>query len=711
MRRLNFDLMLLVAFLLLSTLFSLGWCDDIDSKIISVGKSYDVNPKPNYRDYYSEDVHSALTDGSRVGGKMWLSSRALTWKRVGRVTISLDLGEVSSVGRIKVHSSAGSVGGVSFPAHIFAYGSQDGRRFAYLGDLMERASSDPVSSYEEKDFLTSLNGVALRFVRLEVLVVPPYFSVDEVEVYAGKGKGNGMEFPILPDAIVADSDRRAAQRAEESYAIRDVGILTKLGARQGEDRKTRRAELLRRAYPGRTFVSQVVSPWAEISPLEMPKDVAMEAKAQMLLPIDACDYKSVVVSNTSSGAIDLTLDSTVTGAKYVDVGVFEAKVARDRDGVGHYDPLVLIEKSISLDIGESKFLFLRFCGRRAGSASYRFAIKNGREQFQLAASLKAVDLSWKKYALGATTWSYLNGKIINDVVKAAVQDLIDHHEDTIVVPITSIGAYPSANVEKLTRYLDYYNPMIRAGLIKRVILFVNQKGTAIAASEPKKAEFAQWYKSAIGAVESAGFNKEGVYIYPFDEPSGGDLKAASAVFSWMRRALDGVKIFVTIDNEKALAALGRVDIAVVLPVIEGVANQQSEEVWLYDTKGPAKGNDVYTYYRMLPWRAVAKSMSGVGFWSYSDFGAVGDVWNDRSDGGYNYSPIYIDKAERLLSSRRWEAWRSGLEDAAFLRALDQKRAKHVSNEIAKSVIGVPLGSKGDADLTKQLIIRELVERP
>jgi hypothetical protein len=103
-------------------------------------------------------------------------------------------------------------------------------------------------------------------------------------------------------------------------------------------------------------------------------------------------------------------------------------------------------------------------------------------------------------------------------------------------------------------------------------------------------------------------------------------------------------------------------------------------VWTYGAKGPGKTNHPYHYYRLMPWRAFKRGLTGAGFWvySYTDKNPPKNSWNDTLKAGGYYGVVYsyygspVDThGEKVVPSRRWEAWREGIEDYEYLYKLQQ----------------------------------------
>ena len=119
-------------------------------------------------------------------------------------------------------------------------------------------------------------------------------------------------------------------------------------------------------------------------------------------------------------------------------------------------------------------------------------------------------------------------------------------------------------------------------------------------------------------------------------------------------------------------------------------------MWTYECLEPMKAQKPYSYYRLLPWRAFQRGQSGAGLWIYY-YGlgyAPGSVpWNDtlRPHGfsgvvyGSASSPVQ-GLSEDIIPSRRWEAWREGVEDYQYLYELQQAidRTKVTNYEAANN---------------------------
>lgn len=102
-----------------------------------------------------------------------------------------------------------------------------------------------------------------------------------------------------------------------------------------------------------------------------------------------------------------------------------------------------------------------------------------------------------------------------------------------------------------------------------------------------------------------------------------------------------------------------------------------------------RGVNIYEYYRLMSWRLMEQGFDNLAFWAYN----VGseDAW-DGTTGTSSGGIVVYQKDGKLLTSRRWELFREGLDDyklaqAAFdtkgiLDARKQAQLMEICNDVA-----------------------------
>ena len=102
--------------------------------------------------------------------------------------------------------------------------------------------------------------------------------------------------------------------------------------------------------------------------------------------------------------------------------------------------------------------------------------------------------------------------------------------------------------------------------------------------------------------------------------------------------------------------------------------ENAKAFWFYEAAGPGKDLLPLGHYRTRPWLAWYFGATGSGFWVYKDL----DLWWPPDYMGHGdttaYGAVYQSDGE-VISSRRWEAVRDGVEDWRALYVLREEIEK------------------------------------
>ncbi len=114
-----------------------------------------------------------------------------------------------------------------------------------------------------------------------------------------------------------------------------------------------------------------------------------------------------------------------------------------------------------------------------------------------------------------------------------------------------------------------------------------------------------------------------------------------------------------------------------VPVIKDVG----KEVWFYDAAGRAKTLSTLGLYRWRFWYAWNLGFTGVGWWTYAHGDEQWKGWNSFGD----YFCTVYPGADGVVTSKRWEAAREGIEDYELLyllrKAIRTAEAQGVSGPV------------------------------
>ncbi|MCK5802783.1 MAG: discoidin domain-containing protein [Lentisphaeria bacterium] len=155
---------------------------------LALGKSYTLSDRPNYSLCTDGADAVQLTDGKRTEGKFWTQKTTVGWSSGGLKGITIDLGDVHSIGGVLL-STAGGVAGVHWPTQIQMFVSTDGREWHPLGDLIvlssRLAAAPKYGEYATHEFRTDALKTHGRFVKFLVDLEELYFFCDEIEIHEG----------------------------------------------------------------------------------------------------------------------------------------------------------------------------------------------------------------------------------------------------------------------------------------------------------------------------------------------------------------------------------------------------------------------------------------------------------------------------------------------------------------------------------------------
>ena len=203
-----------------------------------------------------------------------------------------------------------------------------------------------------------------------------------------------------------------------------------------------------------------------------------------------------------------------------------------------------------------------------------------------------------------------------------------------------------------------------------------------------KKVFSSWLKELVNYLKDRGVGYDRFVLYPFDETIADDYYELAKLIKKIDPKIrlyansfgKGPKEFMRFRELVDVWCLQDSHCKRYPDWFETVMSFK-KEVWTYECLRPMKAKKPYAYYRLLPWRAFQRGQTGAGFWTYYyglnfEPGAV--PWNDtlRPHGfsgvvyGAKASPVPLN-GENIVPSRRWEAWREGVEDYQYLYELQQ----------------------------------------
>ncbi len=338
-----------------------------------------------------------------------------------------------------------------------------------------------------------------------------------------------------------------------------------------------------------------------------------------------------------------------------------------------------------------------------------------------------------KVALKTCNWSYYQ---VASAVEMA-EDLRSHHTNVYVIPAQDLpflrffsdppGVVRKPDYTRLDevllqhKYADTFLVGLNFSIAEKDF---GRFGNVEWMTPAWKAVFSSWLKDLVRHLKGRGVDYDRFVLYPYDEAIADDY-------------YDLAKLVKEIDPKIRLYAnsfgKGPKEFKRFRELIDVWCLQDShcirypdwfrtiknfgKELWTYECLRPMKSKEPYSYYRLLPWRAFKRGQRGAGFWIYYyglnfEPGAV--PWDDtiRPHGfsgivyGAKASPV-PELGENIVPSRRWEAWREGVEDYQYLFELQQEivqvrtknpKAAKTAQQVLDRQVNRVLGNQNDSDV-------------
>ena len=477
-----------------------------------------------------------------------------------------------------------------------------------------------------------------------------------------------------------------------------------------------RGEMLRIKYPGKEYLVSSLSPWEKVSPSIPIKAISNEG-ISLIPPLNGYDHAAFLITNLSAMPRQYSISQTDKSTDMPDVFLYQIPFIKSASMEYVADPLVPLNGKISLCPGESRMFYLSAFGEKLGSwrSSVKIVCEGSVDTLPIVIHVPSLGLP-KNFALNSVSWNYLDFNLTRDRKAEVMKDLFAHHSKVVVLYPAQLALAESAG------NLDFLK-MNRAFELQKkadtVLLFMNYRderlrtagGKYVFLSDRWKEWFRKWYGRVIKTASNAGIQHEKIYLYPYDEMGGEEIDQFIAFATWAREVIPGIRFYATLGKKNSEKALQYLDIAQVANNDDILKNfsLKGAKLWLYSADGPSKALSPYSYYRLMAWKAFLKGYKGIGFWAYADTGwgdAPSSAWDDF-DGKYpDFAVIYEGDGNTIISSRRWEAWRMGIEDYELLTMYAKHKSDKAAKALAKTVYEHPEDTT-KADEVRRKILFEL----
>ena len=286
----------------------------------------------------------------------------------------------------------------------------------------------------------------------------------------------------------------------------------------------------------------------------------------------------------------------------------------------------------------------------------------------------------EEQALSLCHWGSIDSSVFREQAGAAFDDMLAHGTNVFVA-----APCPSASFDEdgeLVGAIDFeaHDAYVRPRMKRGTFLFHAWPltGPAEQFSPTWNKAAAAWLRAWVKHLADMGLGYEDFALYPVDEPGlrDGLVDVFMSYAQAAREADPNIRIYTDPVGKANLADLERMApyVDIWCPMRRGYLKGLGEKklafikstgkpVWMYECEGSVKHQSPLAYYRGQAWLAWQHGLTGIGFWNWC---RDPDPWSHDAE----YSLVY--PGDGIVSSKRWEAVRDGIEDYAMLLAL--KRA-------------------------------------
>lgn len=300
----------------------------------------------------------------------------------------------------------------------------------------------------------------------------------------------------------------------------------------------------------------------------------------------------------------------------------------------------------------------------------------------------------KKQLLSLCHWGYIHTSRLKDYPEEAFSDQVNHGTNVFVATNTFVPAAEFDSEGNIVGKLDFreHDEYVGKHAKDGVILFVGYqgklKGPAKQFTPVWQKAYKKWLKAWIEHMKNIGVTYDQYAFYPVDEPglSPEHVTRFIAHGKLIREADAKAQIYTDPVGRATMDDLKNMNpyVDIWCPNRDGFLLDKGQDklaylkstgktVWTYECIGNAKHLSPIGYYRSQAWLAWHHGLTGIGFWSYSTSSA--DPYF-IPEGTLDYLLIYQGKG--VVSSKRWEAIRDGIEDYGIL--INLKNAVNLSKE-------------------------------
>jgi len=454
-------------------------------------------------------------------------------------------------------------------------------------------------------------------------------------------------------------------------------------------------------------VSSVVrqaDPWTDLQPRDVPAKIADSPSFELVTCQGAHDPIAINITNLSGGKLHTRLmffELSGKGGQYIPaerITLREALFHRLKDERLVADPLPLARQAgdVEVPVCETRQMWVQVDTRNVAPGDYTGQVQF--VPFDPSLPNKTIPIHVRvlpvRFAAGMPiptyNWDYATAP-------GDIRDLYEHRVNHLLIgsscflPVCDRSGrvlrvdYTEHDREVLKKRAFGAKIIYSYGLVESFDTGVAKKMGWKYLSAPWKRAFKTWVRGWVAHLKSMGLGYDDYCVQIWDEAIWDEVPKVVAVGPFLREVDPKIRWMMDGDQNLAQAKAMNPYVDIWVPYMEGFPRRTAADtrallafykstgkpVWGYTCRTAMPKQPVVRYYRLKPWAAWKYGMQGVAFWAYNSW--RGNPWSDEQmdSGGYSDNGVIYRGITGPVPSRRWEAYRAGLEDYITINQLSK----------------------------------------
>ncbi len=466
-------------------------------------------------------------------------------------------------------------------------------------------------------------------------------------------------------------------------------------------------------------------PWEQVETITMPPDdVEVLKRIDVSLAGSEIEDRAINITNVSGKTLTILVRSERESPLAPSVEFFLPTAVRARDGSQPMDALVPLNSAplVTVPAGETRQVWIRVNTKKHRLRPGKYELMFDFMPLEAPGLRQAVKLGVERWPfdlpdgspLKICTWAQVftgrSRHVIGDLQEEAVDMLVEAGVNTFVF-MPNEWPHPKFTADgKLEGKLDFalHDERIQfyRGRGKGQVLIILGVDMGLwnelkFGTDAWRRALSEWMGAWRAHLHGLGLSENDFAFYLVDEPNESAIRSVYLGFGGeLKKIWPEARIYLNgatyLDNPQERKRLFQIADIVQVEIYDAIGadkrwlptlQREIREPWMYTYHGGrSRSVNLYDNYLLPAWKAVAWGLDGIGFWSFCASHNE-DPWDGLSEGAAGLIVVYPG-TDRLIESRRWAAYREGIEGAklAAIAAAKGKAGQRLVDEAASDIV-------------------------